>query len=101
MLLMSVGVLVLSLVLTPGAEVVRLGGWDVPVLCTSRRVFDVECLGCGMTRAFVFLAHLDLASAWSVNKLGLPMFLLVLGQIPYRAWRMWGSATPAVNASSV
>jgi hypothetical protein len=89
-LLLCVLVLGMSFLLHPGMDFVSLGSWHIPTLCFSRRMFDIECPGCGLTRSFVFFAHFDPVSAWQVNKLGIPMYLGVLLQVPLRAWRIWG-----------
>ncbi|MCS6929787.1 MAG: DUF2752 domain-containing protein [Saprospiraceae bacterium] len=36
-------------------------------ICPSKRFFDVECLGCGMTRAVMHLLHLDFEMALYYN----------------------------------
>ena len=89
MMLLCGLVLLASFLLTPGVDVVSLGSWHVPALCMSRRVFDIQCPGCGLTRSFVFLAHFHPVMAWEANKLGIPMYFLVAAQIPFRAWRIW------------
>jgi Protein of unknown function (DUF2752) len=38
-------------------------------LCPSKRFFDIECLGCGMTRAVMHLIHFDIDSALYFNAL--------------------------------
>lgn len=37
------------------------------VLCPSRLFFDIECWGCGMTRAIMHMHHLDVESAVYYN----------------------------------
>lgn len=37
--------------------------------CVSVIFFDVECYGCGMTRAIQHLLHADFVGAWEFNKL--------------------------------
>lgn len=44
--------------------------------CVSVILFDMECYGCGMTRAIQHLIHLDFASAWTFNKLSFIVFPL-------------------------
>ena len=39
------------------------------VLCPTKRFFDFECLGCGMTRAMMHLIHFDFESAAYFNYL--------------------------------
>jgi hypothetical protein len=72
------GPLVLSTVLTPGDDVVSLLGVDVPVLCQWRRLTGWGCPGCGLTRSFVFLGHLRPLDALRMNPLGIPFFLIFL-----------------------
>ena len=38
------------------------------IICPSRRFFNIECLGCGMTRAIMHLLHFDLDSALFYNR---------------------------------
>jgi hypothetical protein len=49
-------------------------------LCLSVRLFDIECFGCGITRAIMHLIHFDFAAAWSYNKLSfiiLPLMVMI------------------------
>jgi hypothetical protein len=43
----------------------------LPSLCLIKNIFGVECPGCGMTRALVYLLHGDLPSALHSNPLAL------------------------------
>lgn len=61
----------------------------LPPLCTSKRVFNLDCPGCGLTRCFISLAHGDVARAWHYNPAGIWFFALVAIQIPYRAYQLW------------
>ncbi|HUO84208.1 MAG TPA: DUF2752 domain-containing protein, partial [Thermoanaerobaculia bacterium] len=40
-------------------------------LCLSRRVFDLECPGCGITRSLVLLGRGQIAASFTMNPLGL------------------------------
>ena len=40
---------------------------DLPVVCVWRRLFDLDCLGCGMTRALSSALHGDLRAAVTFN----------------------------------
>lgn len=57
------------------------------VVCPSRLLFDVECLGCGMTRAGMHLIHFDVESALFYNSLSVvvvPIFAFL--------WAKWAWA---------
>lgn len=43
-------------------------------LCLSKRLLDLECFGCGMTRGIQHFIHLDFAAAWEFNKLTFLVF---------------------------
>ncbi|MBM3185159.1 MAG: DUF2752 domain-containing protein [Bacteroidetes bacterium] len=48
-------------------------------ICLSIRLFNLECLGCGLTRAIMHLIHFDINAAWNYNKLSFIIFpILVL-----------------------
>ena len=40
-----------------------------PTICISKLLTDVDCPGCGITRATQHALHLDFANAWNYNKL--------------------------------
>ena len=65
-----------------------LPGWPLPETCPSRRLLHVNCPGCGLTRSFVYLAHGDWRASWNVNRVGIPLALVVVLQIPYRLWAL-------------
>jgi Protein of unknown function (DUF2752) len=83
--------LVASLLSVRGSAQVLLPGLGVPLpeLCMSRRIFGIDCPGCGMTRCFISLAHGDLRSAWTYNPAGLWLFAIMAFQIPFRAVQLW------------
>ena len=87
-LAIAVAVVILSVVLRPGAGAVSLFGWEVPILCTFRRVTGVPCPGCGLTRSFVFLAHGQVLDAFRANLLGPLAFGVTVAQVPYRLRRL-------------
>lgn len=45
-----------------------------PTICISKLITDVDCPGCGITRAVQHCIHLDFKTAWNYNK----MFVLVV-----------------------
>jgi hypothetical protein len=54
------------------------------ILCPSRLFFDIECFGCGMTRAVMHMHHLDISEAVYYNTGVLFIFpALVI------VWGMW------------
>lgn len=61
-------------------------------VCLSVTFFDMECYGCGMTRAIHHLIHLDFHAAWGFNRLSfivLPLFVFMTG---FEVRKMWLSA---------
>jgi hypothetical protein len=54
------------------------------ILCPSRLLFDVECFGCGITRAVMHLHHLEYEDALYFNQ-------LVVGVYPALVvtWFLW------------
>lgn len=89
MLLFALLVVVGALLSTADADVVKVFGFDVPVLCTWRRLTGESCPGCGLTRSFTLVAHGRLLEAWSAHRLGPLAFLVIAAQVPWRAWRLW------------
>ena len=45
-----------------------------PTICLSKRLLDIECPGCGLTRAFQHFLHFQFHEAWSLNKLVVIIF---------------------------
>ncbi len=95
-LVLALVAVALSLVLTVGTDArVRMPGPvsglapnGLPPLCPSEALWDLECPGCGMTRAFVSMAHGRFVEAWDFNRGGPLFFLIVVLQIPYRLHRI-------------
>lgn len=46
--------------------------------CLFKRLFNISCPACGMTRAFFYLLNGDVISAFEMNILSIPLFLLIL-----------------------
>ena len=61
----------------------------LPEICLFRNTLGIDCPGCGLTRAFISLSHGEFSRAFRFNPASIPLFLLVVLQIPYRALRMW------------
>lgn len=43
-------------------------------VCPIKAITGRECIGCGMTRAFMALLHFDLYGAYKYNMLSIPIF---------------------------
>lgn len=67
---LALGVLVVALVLPPH-------GFGVPT-CQFRELTHLPCFGCGLTRSFVGMAHLNPLRAAFFHPAGVPLFLLTL-----------------------
>lgn len=81
------GVLIaVSALMTPSTEMLTVFGYEVPVLCGFRSVTGMGCPGCGMTRSFAFMAHLDVVEAFRMNWLGPVLFVAFATQPPYRTY---------------
>ncbi len=61
----------------------------LPSVCQFRNVTGLNCPGCGLTRAFVSIAHGRFIEAWNYNAASLLVFAFVTSQIPYRALQIW------------
>ncbi len=68
----------------PDRVVVPGAGITVPATCRFRQCTGLPCPGCGLTRAFVSLAHGRVRAAWSFHPSGILFFALVVFQVPYR-----------------
>jgi len=87
-LLLSTLVVLASVVFSADTQAVRLFGQVLPEVCWSRRLFDMDCFGCGLTRSFVLTAHGRLAPAFEVHPLGPLLWLGVALQLPWRGWKL-------------
>ena len=67
-------VVVLALVLPPQGFV--LPGGKPLEMCQFKMLTHLPCPGCGLTRSFIGMAHLDLARAARFHPLGLVLFPL-------------------------
>lgn len=55
-------------------------GWESPVpLCLVQGLTGLDCPGCGMTRAFLFIGHGHFAAAAAMHPASIPAFLIVAG----------------------
>lgn len=44
-------------------------------LCPIKNIFNISCLGCGLTSGFIAILKFDFASAFRYNILSIPIFL--------------------------
>lgn len=56
--------------------------WTLPELCNTRRWLGVECLGCGLTRSFIHMAHGNLTEAWNLHAVGAVLFVVIVACVP-------------------
>ncbi len=54
------------------------------ILCPSRRFLNIECLGCGMTRAIMHLHHFDFKNAAFYNKGSFLTYIVLI-----YVWGLW------------
>jgi hypothetical protein len=89
---MAAIVLLMSLLMTSqGERTVFLPGFRsaMPETCTSRRIFGIECPGCGMTRAFISISHGQFSRAWQFNRASFVVYFFVAVQIPWHSIQIW------------
>lgn len=98
MLVVAIGIVVLSILLTPSESVLTLWGWEVPPLCVFKNLTGADCPGCGLTRSFTYMGHFDPRAAFDRHWLGPALYALVAAQVPFRAWRMWKRRRPALTS---
>ena len=89
---LSLAVVAASVVLSPDPQTIALFGWELPGLCTFRRLFGIDCPGCGLTRSFVYMGHLQPRQALEMHLLGPVLYTLNLAHIPWRLARMRGGS---------
>ena len=62
---------------------------DGPPLCPSMLLLGEECPGCGMTRACMYLIHLDFGGAYFYNAASFLVFPIFAGLWAKWAWTDW------------
>jgi len=88
-LALCLGVIVLSLLLSLGAEpgqvVVPLINRPLPPLCQMKMLTGLDCPGCGLARSFIALGHGQFVDSFCFNPAGPLWFVFIALQIPYQA----------------
>lgn len=62
----------------------------LPPVCALKRLTGQPCLGCGMTRSWVHMAHGRLLEAWLQNPLGSGLFVALVVALTYVILRVAG-----------
>jgi hypothetical protein len=75
--------------LEPGGKVEMPGAGGLPALCMWKSTVGINCPGCGLTRAFVAIAHGQWTAAWKFNGASPFIFALVVYQVPFRIVQIW------------
>lgn len=50
----------------------------IPVPCLFKKVFNIPCPGCGLTRSFNAIINLNFIEAFNYNILGIPLFITII-----------------------
>jgi hypothetical protein len=90
-LVMIAVALALSAILSTDASgdvAIAAGGrlLHLPPLCPLRAFTGMKCPGCGLTRAFVLIAHGRFEEAEAMHRVSLALFFAALWQLWYRPW---------------
>lgn len=94
-LFLATGMLVAALLLhrSEGNEETKLQllgtSGPLPELCMSKRLFGMECPGCGLTRSVVASSRGQWSRAMHHHPAGPIIFGWALVQIPYRLGNLW------------
>jgi hypothetical protein len=87
-----------SLVLrSAGDQVVWPGGGALGIVCPFRRLFDLDCPFCGLTRSFVALAHGEVAAALRCHPAGPALFVALAVALVALAWVALRRTRPLVE----
>ena len=57
-------------------------------ICIYKNLFNIECFGCGLTRAFSYIFHFEFEKAYASNKLCF-LILFLLGIIYIKTIILW------------
>ena len=84
-------IIFLSCILSPAPNTsqddrLTILGFRTPILCLHRLIYKRPCAGCGLTRSFVSFAHGDIENSCKYHILGIPLFIVLLLQIPLRLY---------------
>jgi hypothetical protein len=68
--------------------------------CLFHLLTGMDCPGCGMTRAFLRLAHGDIAGAWALHPFS-PFFAVLLLALAWGPKSLWSAMQQSVLAQRV
>lgn len=86
----DIGIAVALAVLGAAAVLAPATLLQVAPRCLFALLLDMQCWGCGMTRASVALLQGEVAAAWHLNRASLvvlPLLLLLYARHVHRIWR--------------
>ena len=98
-LVASVLIVTASVLLTPDPIRLSLFGWQLPPMCVFKALTGHDCPGCGLTRSFAYMGHVDPLTAFRMHVLGPVLYGAVAGQIPWRIVKLVRGSSRATAAS--
>ena len=72
-----------------------ISGFGGITTCALHRYLEIKCALCGMSRSFCLLARGEFMEGFRYHSVGPFLLLLVILQIPYRAWAIISRAESA------
>jgi hypothetical protein len=76
---------------------VAIFGHKIPPLCMFKRILDLDCPGCGITRSFVFAVHREWYASYMMHIWGIPLAGFLVFQVFYRFSRAFKSPPIKIN----
>jgi hypothetical protein len=70
---------------------------SLPSTCISRSLFSASCPGCGMTRSFIHLTHLNTKASVQSHTLGILLYLFFVFEIFIRGLSYFKKYDPLPN----
>lgn len=58
--------------------------YPLPEICQSKRLLNLDCPGCGLTRSFIHFFHGRWESSFAMHRFGWLLAVLTALQVPYR-----------------
>lgn len=70
-----------------------------PIVCPFRAVTGLMCPGCGLTRSFVAIGHLDFMRSVAHHPFGPPLYVLLIALVAFRAAQRLCGISPVQPSS--